>query len=241
MPRGLLIFALCLPLAILLGFMLADPMASSNMMVIGGAFFALLIPIILTVHHRALIWFASAAVTVYFLPGQPQFWMVIALMSFGISILSRPLTKMRAKPAWDKLVLLSLMLVTISVLLTAAKSGGIGMRVLGSSMYGGRKYVTMLTSIIGFMALTLAASPGRTALRDTSIYVLAPITAAFSNFAYMLGPSFYFLFFLFPVEMAAMQAQADFSPVLVSVKRYSGFGPASTAICMFCLLRWGIR
>jgi hypothetical protein len=241
MPRGLLIFALCLPLAILMGFMLADPMMESNRMIAGGLLLALLIPILLTVHHRALIWSASAAIIVYVVPGQPHLWMVLAGLSFVIGILSRPLTKMRMRPVWDKLVLVSLIMLLVSVGITITRTGGLGMRVLGSSVYGGRKYAALIAAIIGFVALTLAVVPRRTAQRDVSIYVLGPITSAFSNFAYMLGPAFYFLFLLFPVDMALSEAAADFSPALVGLKRYGGFGPASQAVCMFCLLRWGIR
>src|SRR5258706_7509691 len=98
-----------------------------------------------------------------------------------------------------------------------------------------------MASFIGFLALTLGVIPRRTAQRDMAIFALGPATTAISNLAYMLGPSFYFLFLLFPVEMAMNQAQADLAPVIVSIKRYTGFGSASMAICMVCLLRWGVR
>src|SRR5688572_3267837 len=102
MPRGLLIFALCLPLAILMGFMLADPMMSSNQMFISAALLALLIPLMLSIHHRALIWVAGAIMLAFFVKGQPQMWMLAAVMSFGISVLSRPLSKNKIKPVWEK-------------------------------------------------------------------------------------------------------------------------------------------
>jgi hypothetical protein len=241
MPRGLLIFALCLPLAVLMGFLLADPMMGSNLMVVSGIMFALLIPVILTIHHRLLIWIASAAISAYFLPGQPLMWMVVGAMSFGISVLSRPLTKVKTKPVWDKWTLITLTLVIVFVLITAARSGGIGMRVLGSTTFGGRKYVALLGSLIGFLALTLQVVPKRNAQRDVAFFALGPATSAFSNIAYMLGPAFYFLFLLFPVEMALTQAQADLSPALVGIKRISGFSPAGLAVCLYCLLRWSVR
>src|SRR5688572_11236985 len=117
MPRGLLIFALCIPLAVLMGFMLADPMMSSNRMVISGALFALLIPALLTIHHRALIWVAGAVMIAWFVKGQPQMWMVMAFVSMGIAVLSRPLTKVKMKPVWDKWVLASLIFIMASVLI----------------------------------------------------------------------------------------------------------------------------
>jgi hypothetical protein len=241
MPRGLLIFSLCIPLAILLGYMLADPLMGSNMMVVAGAMFALLVPLALAVHHRALIWVAGAIINVFFLPGQPQLWMVIAGMSFIISFLARPLTKVKSKPVWDRWVLISLIVFLGCMCITAWFESGFGMRVLGSTAYGGRKYVSLVASIVGFIALTMSVEPRRHAQRDVSIYALGPITTAFSNLAYMLGPGFYFLFLLFPVELAINQAQADLSPALIGIKRYTGFGPASPAIFMFCLTRWGLR
>src|SRR5687767_9381262 len=102
MPRGLLIFALCLPLAILMGFMLADPMMASNQMFISAALMALLIPFLLSIHHRALIWVGGAVIIAFFVKGQPQMWMVFAALSFGISVLSRPLAKAKIKPVWEK-------------------------------------------------------------------------------------------------------------------------------------------
>src|SRR5215207_5190912 len=124
MPRGLLIFALCLPLAILMGFMLADPMMSSNQMFISSALMALLIPFLLSIHHRALIWVGSAVIMAFFVPGQPQMWMLVAGVSFLISILSRPLAKMKPKPVWEKWVLITLILVMVCIATTAALTGG---------------------------------------------------------------------------------------------------------------------
>src|SRR3954465_7375046 len=125
MPRGLLIFALCLPLAILLGFLLADPLVESNRMIVGGALMALLIPIILAIHQRALIWVTGAFINAFFLPGQPLMWMLVAALSFVIIILSRPLRKVKMKPVWDKWTLFFLSLFIATVIFTAMRNGGI--------------------------------------------------------------------------------------------------------------------
>src|ERR1041385_8992070 len=152
MPRGLLIFALCLPLAIFMGFMLADPMVESNRWVIGAAMGSLLIPIILAIHQRALIWLTGAFINAFFLPGQPQMWMVVSFLSFIIIVLSRPLRKNKLQPIWDKPTLFFLALFLAAVFLPAMRSGGSGLRVLGSSVYGGRKYESLLAAFVGFMA-----------------------------------------------------------------------------------------
>jgi O-antigen ligase len=241
MPRGLLIFALCLPLAVLLGFMLADPLMGRNMMVITGALFMLLIPLALTIHHRALIWFSSAFVSAFFLPGQPQFWMIFSVLSFLISVLSWPLARAKLKPVWDPGVLASLLFLAVVMVVTAVHSGGIGLKVLGSATFGGRKYLYMICAIVGFVALTMQVIPRKNALKDLSAFCLAPASAAVGSLAYMLGSNFYFLFLLFPAEMAMNQAMADFDPGQGGLKRYTGFGPAAIAIVMCALMRWGLR
>lgn len=241
MPRGLLIFAFCVPLAVLMGFMLSDPLMNRNMMFISAAVFSLLIPLALSIHHRALIWAAGAYINAFFLPGQPQIWMVFAALSFGIAVLSRPLSKVKIKPVWDRSVALSLFCLITVVVVTALTRGGVGMRVLGSAMYGGRKYVWLLAAAVGFFALTLGVIQRKNARRDLAVFTLAPITAAVGNLAYILGPAFYVLFLLFPVDMAWNQAQADIDPLLVAVKRYNGLGPASIGVVMYCIMRWGLR
>jgi hypothetical protein len=126
-------------------------------------------------------------------------------------------------------------------MITALLSGSIGLRVLGSSVFGGRKYVNILASFVGFLALTIQGLPRKNAQTDLKAFVLGPATSAISNVAYMLGPNFYFLFLLFPVEMAMSQAMADLSPQVGAIKRYSGFSNACDAIVMFSLLKWGFK
>lgn len=224
-----------------MGFMLADPLMGKNMFVIAGALFALVIPLALSFHHAALIWASTAYINAFFLPGQPQIWMAFAALSFGIMVLSWPLAKTRVKPVWDKPVLYSLMFLALVAFLTAVQTGGIGLRVLGSATYGGRKYFWIFAAVVGFMALTFQSVARKNVQRDVTAFCLAPMTAAISNIAYALGPTFYFLYLLFPVEMAITQASADFGPVTATVKRFNGLGPTAIAIAMFCFMRWGLR
>ena len=71
MPRALLVYALVLPLAVLLGYMLATPTDFNSFAILVMAFTALSIPLLLKWHHflMALTW--NAALIVFFLPGQP--------------------------------------------------------------------------------------------------------------------------------------------------------------------------
>jgi hypothetical protein len=101
--------------------------------------------------------------------------------------------------------------------------------------------VALIAAFVGFMAFTFQSLPRKYAQKDMMVWALGPCTSAISSIAYFLGPAFYFLFLLFPVEMALNQAQADLAPVVGIIKRYTGFSAACTALCMFSLLRWGIK
>jgi len=241
MPRTLLIFVFILPLAVLMGFMLADPLMSSNMAFIGGVMLLLLLPIALAAHHTALIWVSGAYMSAFFLPGRPQMWMIMACFSFVISLVSRPLAKHKMKPLWPRSLAGSLIFLLIVVVVTGQLTGGVGLQILGSQNFGGRKYVWVLAAIAGFFALSSQTVPRANANREVTAFCLSSVTAAVSNLVYMLGPSFYFLYLLFPVELAVNQASADLGPVIGSLKRISGFGPAAIGMGMFCLTRWGIR
>jgi hypothetical protein len=241
MPRAFLIFALCLPLAVLMGFMLSDPLVGTNMAVSGVVIMMLATPLIINYHHRLLIWSSLTLLTAYFLKGQPQFWMIFALGSLALSLVSRPLAKVKPKPLWTPSLMWASIFFIVVILGTAKFAGGIGVRVLGSDVYGGRRYVSLLMAFVGLAALAMQRVPSNHVKTDLAVFTLGPATSAFSNIAYMLGPNFYFLFLIFPVDMALDQASFDMAPGFDSIRRLNGFAPACGGIVSYCLMRWGAR
>jgi hypothetical protein len=241
MPRTFLIFALVLPLAVLMGFMLSDPLVSSNMAVSGALIMLLAAPLIISYHHRVLIWSAWTVMIVYFIKGQPQIWMLMAMVSLVMSVLSRPLAKEKPKMLWTRSLMGATIFLVLVIVATAGSSGGIGARALGSDVYGGRRYVTLLMALVGLAALVMHRVPKENVKREVALLTLGPATAALSNVAYFLGPKFYFLYLILPADMALDQAAYDMSPGFVAMRRLTGFAPACGAIVSFCLAKWGVR
>jgi hypothetical protein len=239
MGKSLLIFILCVPLAVLLGIMLSDPLTTNSMILVSASFALLLSPLLIKSHHSFVIIAANAFVNVFFLPGQPQLWVLANSISFGMAIVSRPLDRSQKRLVGSRSVTWSLLVLTVVILITAKESGGIGIRAFGSSVYGGKRYVWLLTGIAGYFALTSQAVAVAARQRLVGWYFLSSITSAVGNLAYALGPTFYFLFLLFPVEWALQQAGADQSGN--ELVRLSGLGPAAGAIQTFLLARYGIR
>src|SRR5688500_5374499 len=91
--RTLVMFSVAIPLAIFLGYLLAEPDRLNSVRIVGLVFGVLSIPIFLRWHHPLVIFTWNAAISAFFLPGRPGFWMVFAGISFGITVLNCILNK----------------------------------------------------------------------------------------------------------------------------------------------------
>src|SRR5208283_2392133 len=110
------------------------------------------LPLFLRWHHVLLIVFWSSAFNAFFLPGRPHFWLLFAVLSFGISFLNHIVFQkqfLRAPELTRPLFFLAAV-----VLATAWYRGGIGIRALGGTAFGGRYYIYILCAIVGYFALT---------------------------------------------------------------------------------------
>src|ERR1019366_5304872 len=137
--RSLLVYGVCLPLAVFLGYLLATPYDLTTIGVVGVVLLVLAIPLLLRWHHAWLIVTWNTTAMVVFLPGRPQVWMALAAISFTISILQYALNR-RLKFLHVPSVGWPLILLTVVILITARLTGGIGFRILGGDTYGGKRY-----------------------------------------------------------------------------------------------------
>ena len=138
--RSLIVYGLCLPLAVVLGYLLADPFDLTTLGTVGIVVFILLTPVFLRWHHVWLIATWNMSAVLFFLPGRPPAWQGMALISFTIAVLQYILNRnMRffSVPSVTK----PLLFLAAVVLITMRLTGGVGLKTFGSSNYGGRNYV----------------------------------------------------------------------------------------------------
>src|ERR1022692_3577476 len=131
-------YLLAIPLALFLGILAASPNELS-LMLIGMLLFFLALPLFIRWHHALLIVFWNSAFYAVFLPGQPNFWLFFAALSFGLSGLNyimerRPFVSV---PEMTR----PLLFMAAVVLGTAFYRGGIGLKALGGAAHGGRYYL----------------------------------------------------------------------------------------------------
>lgn len=238
-PRAHLIMALCLPLAVLLGYFLAEPLESGSMAVIVLVMFVLAVPLMMKWYHPILVLSWNAYITPVFLPGQAQIWIPVAAASLLFALLNRAVNP-EARFVYVPPLANSLLFIAAVVLITAFATGGIGLRSFGSSRYGGRNYTFILMAVAGFFALSSVRIPPEKAGLYVGMYFLAGLTAIIPNLIYILGPTFYPLFSLFPVGMAVDQARADYA-LGPGIFRINGLATMGPALYCYALARYGIR
>lgn len=224
--------------AVLVGMVLVTPTSTMALGVLGLVAFILSLPVLLRWHRPLLFLSWNAAVQVFLLPGHPSLWMLLAGLSLAFTVLGSTLGRrieLQNVPA----ITWTLGAFLLVVLVTAELRGGIGIKALGSQTYGGKKYVFIIAAVVGYFALSTVRVPLDKAFGYMRGYCLGTVTLAMSNVAYMLGPAFYWLFLLFPVELAMEQATSDFfgGPI----RRLSGIGFAMVGPFCLMLMSYGIR
>jgi hypothetical protein len=239
-PRGLVVLVVILPLAALLGYFLATPEQADSLLLVSLLVGSLLLPVLLVWHHPMLVFGWNAAINLAFFPGQPALWIVIAGVSFIISIIARGLHK-KSVGTYIPSIVWSLFFLTVVVLVTAKVTGGLGLRAAGSASYGGKRYFLLLAGILGYFALTSQRIPTHLATRYVSIFLGSSMTALIGNIAYILGPAFYFLFFIFPVDLVTQQVLGDYYFETGAIVRLTGFSVGVPAIIYILLARYGMR
>jgi hypothetical protein len=236
LSRLLIVYLIAASLALILGYLVSSP-DKFTFEVIGMLLFFFALPLFLRWHHVLLIVFWNAVFNAFFLPGKPDFWIVFAAVSFGISFLNHVVFQkqfLRAPELTCPIIFLG-----VVILATAWYRGGIGIRSLGGSTYGGRYYIYLLGAIAGYFAFTAEPVPVLKGGKMAGLFFLSGTSNALSNLIYMAGPAFYILYYFVPVGAASVQATSEYSSALLT--RIEGLGPACFAGLCFLMARYGVR
>ena len=237
--RNHLIFGVCLPFAVLLGYLIADVNDPVSMVVIATAIAGLSFPLLMRWYHPILIasWNMTAQAT--FLPGAPLLWAFFSVLGLFFAVLNRsvnPENKFAHVPS------LTLPIVVFAgiVIVTAAMSGGINLQILGAAGGGGRNYFYLLAAIVGFFALSSRAISPTHAWFFLALFYLPGLSAVLGQLASLIGPSASFVYRLFPGDMPTdplFSLQSD----AFGETRINGTVIASFAFFSWMLARYGIR
>lgn len=236
--RSLIVYGLCLPLAVTLGYLLANPLDLTTVAVVGILIFILMIPVFLRWHHAWLIASWNMSAVLFFLPGRPSVWLGMVAISFSIAVLQYTINR-NMKFLHVPSVTRPLLFLAAVVLITMRLTGGIGLKAFGSSSYGGKNYILILGAILGYFALTSRQIPPKRAALYVSLFFLGGATLGFGDLPVFLPTGFSFLHLVFPLLGSGAMALQGAS--MVGPSRITGLAFLSQAIFAVMLARYGIR
>ncbi|TAK97468.1 MAG: hypothetical protein EPO07_13225, partial [Verrucomicrobia bacterium] len=230
----------CLPLALLLGYLMADPLDSSSLGIVVMVISVLLMPLLMKWHHPLLVLTCNSAFTFTFLPGSPPMWIPLAAMGLVFALLNRAVDANRRLLVGGQVVW-SLLALSAVVLITALSTGGVNIRSMGGATYGGSRYFFIFGAVAMYFVLaSQRIAPGR-ALFFVSMFFLSGATALLSNLAYFFGERFYVIYYF--ITPAAAMAQASMQNGLGSggLARLSGCSDLAGAVSLYFAARYGMR
>jgi hypothetical protein len=237
--RSLIVYALILPLALVMGYLLATPLDPTTLLMLTVVLLLLCTPLVLRWHHPLLFLSWNMTAVIFVLPGRPQVWLVVAFVSLGISIIQRALNPdMRFIPAAS--VLAPVLFLTVVVLITAKATGGFGMKIFGGDVYGGRRYFLVFASVAGFLAMIAHPIPAQKAKLYLGLFFLGMLTDAIGSSLPLVNPALYFIFLIFPVEQSDLIEGATTS-ARDNITRFFGLSVACQGVFYYLLARFGIE
>src|SRR5208282_5557992 len=93
--RTLIVYAVCVPLAIAVGYMVTNPMDYSTLGMFGIVMLLLVSPLLLRWHYPLLVLSWNIGISLFFIKGSPSLWYVMVPLSLGISVLDRAMNSDR--------------------------------------------------------------------------------------------------------------------------------------------------
>jgi len=230
--RSLVIYAICLPLAVVLGYMVTDMDYFSTLavcMVIG----VLLLPLLLRWHQLWLIATWNTTMVMFILPGRPQIWMLLAWVSLLIAFLQYILNR-NLKFLSVPVLVRPIIFMVLVILITAQSRGGFGLAMFGSEVAGGGRYFLMLCGVAGYFAMISRRIPAGKEWFYIALFFLGLATQAIGELVAVLGQGFYYLALVFPVQSKTLRSMLGTGVVDAFFGRLTGFPEVSRA--MFCVM-----
>lgn len=245
--KALIAYALCIPLAVAVGWLLASEslvsqpgrvnwawdvliVFNTHPFVWGSLVLLLCSPLLLRWHHLLLVGSLNLGMSMFFLPGTPGLWMPVMALSLGISVLYRALNS-KAHFISAPQITWPLIFLAAVVLFTAKLRGGIGLHSMGSEEMGGKRYIFILGGILGYFALTAQRIPPERAGLYVLFFFLGGFFSVIGDLANVMPSSLYFIFALFPANGYTLAADA----------RYGGAASMAQFCFWLMLARYGIR
>ena len=233
--RMLVIYAICIPLAGLVGWMLTNNLDYGTL-----GFFALVAamlasPLIIRWHYPIMVFGLGCPIYCFFLKGNPPLMQVVVIMSLGFAIIERTLNSDK------KFISVPLMtwplLFTVAMgYMTAELTGGIGLHTLGAGVGGGKKYIALFIGVAMYFALTSRPIPRDRRRLYIGLYFLSGLPAFIGDVFPFLPSPLNYINLLIPPSQAGVAGDVTFGST-----RLGAFASTAGVVINYLVVRHGLR
>jgi hypothetical protein len=232
---------LSLPLAVLLGYFLAEPLELGSMAVVVFVLVVLSLPLLMKWYYPLLVFGWNAAICPAFLPGRPYLWAMLAFVGLLFAVLNRavsPNARFVIEPSLTK----PLLILTGVVVVTGMLTGGFGLRSLDASRNGGQKYFYFLAAVAGYFVFTSKRISPQRAPLYVALFFLSALTYGLTDLAMVGGSNVDFLWVFLPPEYGAGDATTvGITGSNGSIMHVGGLALVGIALYSYAFARFGIR
>ena len=240
--RSLITYAICVPLAMFIGYTLVNltnTMDYQSFGIVGVLAAFLIFPLLMRWHYELLIFSWGAPISLFFLPGRPNLFTAMAVISLSISVVERILSRDRhfipaPSVKWSLLVMLAV------IYITAKLTGGFGLRSFGSDVFGGKKYVNLIIGILSFFALTARTIPKEKAIFYVALFCAGSFLNIFSDFYTLVPGPLHFIYLVLPGNPGTLDTLGN-SNMDWTTSRLTGFSGTGYAMFTWMIFRYGVR
>ncbi len=229
--RALVTYAVCIPLAALVGWMLCNPLDYGTLGFFGLVALLIISPILIRWHYPLLVFGLGSPIFCFFLKGNPPLSQVAVILCLSIAIIDRT---MNSNKRFISVPVMTwpLMFTAAMVYLTSKLTGGIGLAALGGEVSGGKKYLALFIGIATFYALVSRPIPKEHRNIYIALFFLPGAVQFFSDLFPVLPSPLNYINLLIP--------PSDGNAEGMSV-RLSGISVSASVLANFMLAKYGLR
>ena len=233
--KMLITYAVCIPLAIFIGYILTNPMDYGTLGFLAFVLTAIISPIFIKWHYPILVFGLGSPIVLFFLPARPPLWQAVVLLSLAIAIVERTLSNRRrfiSLPA----ITMPLMFLLGVIIFTMELTGGIGFHQLGSSGGGGKKYIYCIIGVAMFFALVSREIPKDKRNFYIFLYFSSGVLSFLGDIGPLLPAPLSYVNLLVPPSGATLQGDTAFG-----VTRLGMLAGSCGVVVNWMMARHGLR
>ena len=232
--RMLITYVVIIPLAIVVGYLLTNPLDFGTIGFLGLILLVIISPVFIKWHYPILVFGLACPMTCFFLIGRPPLAQVVVMLSLGIAIVERTVN---SEKRFIRVPVMTWPLVFIAAMAftTAKLTGGMGLHTLGGDTGGGKKYIALFLGIATYFALTSSTIPRNKWKWYLALSMLPSLLGMIGDFFPLLPSPLNSVNLLFPPSMVSDEE------VVVGVTRLRAFSFSIGTIALYLLARYGLR